>query len=80
MFLVINDEFKGERLINFDKVKSVQPFTETNYLKGDGFKFARSLNKTVLEYVDGTSDTLCVSYDVLKQRMTGAALVSEVLV
>ena len=80
MFLIIEDAVKGERLINFDKVKSVQTFTETNYSKGDGFRFARSLNKTVLEYVDGTSDTLCVSYDELRQRMMGAALVSDVLV
>lgn len=80
MFLVVNDSVKGERLINFDKVKSVQPYTETDYSKSDGFKFTRSLSKTVLEYVDGTSDTLCVSYDELKLRMTGAALVSEVLV
>ncbi len=74
MFLVINDEVKGERLINFDKVKSVQPYTETDYSKEGGFVFARSLSKTVLEYVDGTSDTLCVSYDELKQRMMGGCV------
>lgn len=80
MFLVVEDSVRGERLINFDKVKSVQPYTETDYSKSDGFKFARSSSKTVLEYVDGTSDTLSVSYDELKQRMTRAVLVSDVLV
>jgi hypothetical protein len=80
MFLIINDSVKGERLINFDKIKSVQPFTETDYTKEGGFKFARSTERTVVEYVDGTSETLGVPYEELKRCMVGATLVSDALV